>query len=409
MNSVVVRTLFSLLLPGGLIFLATALLLHMHVLDKSLSALVHIYPYIVTAAGVFLGWRFNRSRLVFSILVIALADRALLSFDSGGAISAATGQNVYNAVAFLLPLNLAALSLLKERGITTWRGLVRFGIILVQVLAVFLICRYPQLGVARVLGYSFIKTGFLSTMVLPQPALLAFIAAFLLLTFRFILHEGVIENGFFWALLSSFFALAIGRAEAFSTIYLATAGLVLVISVVETSHTMAFGDELTGLPARRALSEALLKLGSNYTVAMLDIDHFKKFNDKYGHDVGDQALRMVASKLAEVTGGGRPFRYGGEEFTILFPGKLVDESLPHLERVRKAVAGEDFVIRGRGRPRKRPEKPKKTRGRRRKVRITVSIGVAERNEKFITPQQVIKAADKALYKAKKAGRNKIKT
>jgi diguanylate cyclase (GGDEF)-like protein len=275
-------------------------------------------------------------------------------------------------------------------------------------LLVFLICRYPQLGVAKALDFSFVKSGFLAKIALSQLALLAFTAAFLLLTIRFILHEGVIENGFFWALLSAFFAFVVGKTGAISTIYLATAGLVLVISVVETSHSMAFLDELTGLPARRALNEALLKLGSNYTVAMLDIDHFKKFNDKYGHDVGDQALRMVASKLADVSGGGRPYRYGGEEFTILFPGKLVDECLPHLERTRKAIEEAEFILRGRGRPRKKPEKPKKTKGRRKKAAVTISIGVAERNEKFSTPQQVIKAADKALYKAKKAGRNRIK-
>jgi diguanylate cyclase (GGDEF)-like protein len=405
---VVVRTFFSLLIPGGLIFLATALLLETGALNKSLYALVHLYPYLVAAAGVLLGWRFNRSRLVLSILVLAIADRALLYYGSGVAVSPTTARSVTNAVAILLPLNLAAISLVKERGIVTWRGLLRFGIILLQVLLVFLICRYPQLGVAKALDFSFVKSGFLAKIALSQLALLAFTAAFLLLTIRFILHEGVIENGFFWALLSAFFAFVVGKTGAISTIYLATAGLVLVISVVETSHSMAFLDELTGLPARRALNEALLKLGSNYTVAMLDIDHFKKFNDKYGHDVGDQALRMVASKLADVSGGGRPYRYGGEEFTILFPGKLVDECLPHLERTRKAIEEAEFILRGRGRPRKKPEKPKKTKGRRKKAAVTISIGVAERNEKFSTPQQVIKAADKALYKAKKAGRNRIK-
>jgi len=75
------------------------------------------------------------------------------------------------------------------------------------------------------------------------------------------------------------------------------------------------------LPSRRALIERLPSLGRRYTVAMVDVDHFKNFNDTYGHDAGDQVLRMVASRLGEVSGGGTAFRYGGEEFTILFPGK----------------------------------------------------------------------------------------
>jgi diguanylate cyclase (GGDEF)-like protein len=408
-----VRTLFSLIVPGGLVLFATALLLHIGVPDKSLSALVHIYPYAVAAAGVLLSWRFNRSRLVFAIIVLAVADRALLYFAagavSGGSASVGVGRSVYNAVAFLLPLNLVVLSWGKERGIVTLRGMVRMGVILLQILAVFLICRYPQLGPARILGYSFPKGHFLARLPLALPALLAFGAAFVLLAIRFIQHDTVIENGFFWALLSVFFALALGKIGPVSTIYFATAGLVLVISVIETSHTMAFRDELTGIPGRRALDEALLKLSGNYSVAMLDIDHFKRFNDRHGHDVGDQVLRMVASKLAKASGGGKAFRYGGEEFTIVFPGKTVSEASPHLDRLRKAVAQTRFVIRGRSRPRKKPEDPKKVRGSRKRVKITISIGVAERNQKYAGSEQVIQAADKALYRAKKAGRNRVKT
>ncbi|MGD8370687.1 MAG: GGDEF domain-containing protein [Syntrophobacterales bacterium] len=409
MNSVVVRTLFSLFVPGGLIFFATAALLQLGLLHKSLSALVHIYPFAVAGAGVLLGWRFNRSRMVFAILVLALADRALVSFPISSAKSLDVGQSVYNAVAFLLPLNLAALSFMKERGILTWRGLVRLSLIFIQILAVYLICRFPQPGIAAALNYSLNDGSVLSRLPFALPALFAFGAAFLLLTFRFIQSEGVMENGFFWALLSSFFAVAMVEKRYLCTIYFATAGLVLIISVIETSHSMAFSDQLTGLPGRRALEEALLKLGNNYSVAMLDIDRFKRFNDRYGHDAGDQVLRMVATKLAKVTGGGKSFRYGGEEFTIIFPGKCVAEATPHLERLRKVVEQTRFIVRGHKRPLRKPEDPKKIKGSRKKVKITISIGLAEKNERFGSPHEVITAADKALYRAKKAGRNRIKT
>ncbi len=413
MNSAVARALFSLFVPGGLIFFATALLLHTGLLNKSLSALVHIYPYVVVVAGILLGWRFNRSRLVFAILILALADRSLLYFGSGtaegGITATGVGRSVYDVVAFLLPLNLAALSLMKERGIVTLRGMARLSVIFLQVLAVFLIYRYPELGIAGPLDHMLSKARVTTSLPLSLPALAAFAAAFLLLVLRFIQNEGVLENGFFWALLSAFLALALARVGAQSTVYFASAGLVLIISVIETSHSMAFRDDLTGLPGRRALEEALLKLGSTFSVAMLDIDLFKKFNDRHGHDVGDQVLRMVASKLAKVSGGGKPFRYGGEEFTILFPGKLVDEAVPHLERLRRVIEQTRFYIRGRNRPRKRPDDPKKIKGSRKKVTITVSIGVADRSERDATPQQVIKAADQALYRAKNAGRNQVRS
>mgnify|MGYP000386225611 FL=1 len=81
-----------------------------------------------------------------------------------------------------------------------------------------------------------------------------------------------------------------------------------ILVVVIDSYYLAYRDELTGLASRRSLNQLALSLSRKYTVAMLDIDHFKKFNDSYGHDIGDQVLKLVAAKLAQVKGGGRVFR-----------------------------------------------------------------------------------------------------
>src|SRR5690606_25573480 len=118
---------------------------------------------------------------------------------------------------------------------------------------------------------------------------------------------------------------------------IAGAALILCVAILLDSYHMAYRDELTGIPARRALNQLLLSLGSRYTIAMLDVDHFKKFNDTHGHDVGDQVLKMVAHKIADVKGGGKGFRYGGEEFTIVFPGKTIQQAEEHLEAVREAI------------------------------------------------------------------------
>jgi len=80
--------------------------------------------------------------------------------------------------------------------------------------------------------------------------------------------------------------------------------------LVATSYRMAYHDDLTGLPGRRAMNEVLLQLGSRYAMAMVDVDHFKRFNDTYGHDVGDQVLRMVASRLGVVSAAGKLFDTG---------------------------------------------------------------------------------------------------
>lgn len=186
-------------------------------------------------------------------------------------------------------------------------------------------------------------------------------------------------------------------------------GVLLIYGVLTDSYQMAFTDELTGIPARRALLQSSISLGKKYTIAMMDVDHFKKFNDTYGHDVGDQVLRMVAAKINQVKGGGKAFRYGGEEFTVLFPNKSVNYAIPYLEQVRELIAHYAMTIRDQD---DRPDDAKQGKSQRNKsnagqktVTVTISIGVAEREGELKDFDQVMKQADEALYRAKKAGRN----
>lgn len=193
------------------------------------------------------------------------------------------------------------------------------------------------------------------------------------------------------------------------------ASLPALASLIYHSFRLAYIDELTEIPGRRALVEALDDPGSVFTLAMLDVDHFKKFNDTHGHEVGDQVLRMVAARIATVGQGGAAYRYGGEEFTIVFPGRSLDEVGEELERLRQLVESSPLYLRGQDRPK---DKPKKTQAAGRKsgkgasakkapsVGVTVSIGVATRRPSE-TWEKVMKRADQALYKAKQAGRNQV--
>jgi len=142
-----------------------------------------------------------------------------------------------------------------------------------------------------------------------------------------------------------------------------------------------------------------MKLSGKYSVAMVDIDFFKKFNDTYGHDVGDQVLKMVAQVMKGVNGGGKPFRYGGEEFTIIFPGKSVNEAMSYLEELREKIEKSPFSQKDKNKNKKK----RKTNGK--ILHVTVSMGVAEKNDKNKKSDEVLTAADKALYRAKKKGRN----
>jgi len=146
---------------------------------------------------------------------------------------------------------------------------------------------------------------------------------------------------------------------------------------------------------------------------MADVDHFKQFNDTHGHAVGDQVLKLVGARLAEIGGGGTAYRYGGEEFCVLFADRTLDEALPHLEHLRRDIEHYRMAVRGSNRPK---EKKAGTRLRSVNARgaqpegtlsVTISIGAAERDDMLIRPSLVIRAADEALYRAKRAGRNRL--
>lgn len=187
-------------------------------------------------------------------------------------------------------------------------------------------------------------------------------------------------------------------------------GTLIIIYVMSASHDMAFNDQLTNIPGRHALEVDMKHLGRKYSMAMVDIDHFKKFNDTYGHDIGDDVLKLVASILKETTGGARAYRYGGEEFTIIFKGKHVEQVKEHLQILVSQVHDYDMTIRNtKERPDDHDEGIKK-RGKNGQssevVNVSVSIGLAD-STTTKHPEEVLKLADQALYKAKKTGRNKL--
>ncbi len=396
-------------LPEAPIIVAALLYTQTDWLQDLLGRLAPFYPYAVFGAGVLLGWRFHRSRLLFALLVVTLADRTLVHFVLGHGLG--RDRVVLQAIGVLLPLNLAALSLTAERGVLTPPGLARFALILGQLALVAILDRQAPGATAALLHTRLLPQWLFAWSSLADPALLAFLVAGGLLAAAQLTAPTQTGRSFAWALIPTFVGLSTVRpgSPGFTTFYLATGALILIVAVVEASYHMAYLDSLTGLPARRALNEALLRLGGHYAVAMLDVDHFKRINDQHGHDVGDQVLKMIAAKLAQVGGGGKAYRYGGEEFAVIFAGRGAEESLPDLEALRQTVEDTRFILRARFRSKKKKEKVLTDRGPGQRVPVTISIGVAETNERHTKSDQVVKAADRALYRAKEGGRNQVQT
>ncbi|MCS6781450.1 MAG: GGDEF domain-containing protein [Geminicoccaceae bacterium] len=181
------------------------------------------------------------------------------------------------------------------------------------------------------------------------------------------------------AILLFYIGCTFAASPATAAIFVSAAGAAIVVGVLQESHRLVFRDALTGLPNRRALEEDLRALGPAYTIAMVDVDHFKKFNDTHGHDIGDQVLRLVGTRLAGIGGGGRAYRYGGEEFAVVFSGRTLEEALPHLEAIRAEIERYRMAVRGDDRPKDEKE-GSRLRGARapeKVLSVTVSIGAAD--------------------------------
>lgn len=386
------NSLTTFFLPSGAVLSALVFMVERGVLRPDEQFATFCW-YGAFGFGMVLALRFRSSRLLFSLVALALGSLAP---------QALPGHHTLGFVAILIPVNLIVFSLLEEKGFGK-RELLNRGVFFFAQFIVIAFLSRPELeDTASLFDRNWI--GLLPKAGIPQQAMLTFAAAGALFAFRFWVVRKPIEAGYFWATAACFLGLN-SRNEAVAFLYLASAGGLLTISLLESSYRMAYHDELTGLPARRAFNDAMNRVGDRYAIAVVDIDHFKKFNDTYGHETGDQVLRMVASKLARVSGGGEAFRFGGEEFCIVFEGRTVREALPYLERLRGDIADAVFFIRGQDRVVKSIEH--RTGRGNIEAQVTVSIGVAGSNGKMVSADESLRAADKALYRAKQEGRNRV--
>ena len=428
-------------MPGGLLLALAAALVNSSLFVQVAPSLPFYYVGGF-AAGLLLAWRFNSSRVLFSLLVLLVAHRAVDFFAAGQfnvrSVHTGPGRTAVALAALLIPLNFIVFAAMRERGLIIAGIAPRFGLLFLESVVFAVLCR-PENSPANPHhpGAAAIPLWIL--------LLLSFVAAIAVFARRFFQTRKPIEPGFVWSLAAVFMWLQFAPVGKASDAYVATAALILAASLIETSYVLAYHDELTGIRGRRSFNESLLSLDQQYAIAIVDIDHFKKFNDTYGHDVGDQVLCIVAKRLSQVGGDGQAFRCGGEEFAIVFRNTSAKEAFDHLDALRQIIEKSTFQVRGAERrgeakaartadasaekssnrragesDRRKPAKKRRD-GRIRPssgaqpranqqpdhLSVTVSIGVAEPSTRYRQPEQVIQAADQALYRAKNKGRNRV--
>jgi GGDEF domain-containing protein len=381
----------SLVAPALIFALAAALVVAGRLPD-SFDIVVDAVPLVVFGGGVLFGLLTRRYRLVLGVVVLALADAAIVNFG---------GRETAVAVAVLLPLNLAVIAWLGQEIPLAGRGAALFGMAFLQAGVVALLHQPALASLTASLEQPLVEADLKIWTALSQIAVLAFVMALGLALVRFLAGgRQPIAVGAVWALVASFLALDELGSGGPARIHFAAAGLLLIVGASRERRRGSHVDDVTGLPARLELNKALQRLGGRYTLARIEIDDFSGFRETCGADAARRMLRLVATALTKVGGRGRAFYLGEQTFAVVFQRLPQQAATGHLDAVRRVIEASTLEValpepKGPGKP-TRPGAAKQT------VSVTISVGVAESDGIGADPHKVLRAAEHALDRVQQA-------
>lgn len=381
---------------------------------KAVANSFFLVPYAGLILVAFLGWQVNQTRIFWTALFL-LAFYFYLR--SPGFVITETGRiETLQIVSVAYPFALCVIFLLKESRLWGDLSLARFLLALSPLLFLICLLSWAQDLYQKIMFWA--PTSPAQGSAIPR---LAWVATGLFLLVVTYLYDPKVKN-FLAALMTTFMPFLFivqvcllppsqpARVPTSFHIVVAftTITLILLHALLRMYWQKVYLDPLTAVSNRQAMDERLHTLHGEFALAMVDIDHFKKFNDTYGHSEGDNVLRMVAQHLAENLGD-RVYRYGGEEFCVVFEKTEHETALEMMEKTRAALEKRKFTLRGQRKAGYSPSKllSRRSEGRGKKVHITFSVGVASTTKAHRTPEEVIKRADHALYEAKEKGRNRV--
>jgi GGDEF domain-containing protein len=365
-------------------------------------------PYILLSVAVMLCHTFKQGRMAM-VSVTMLVAYLIIQVRLQSPLNTGTTLLELSLLAALLPVTCLLVYAFPDNGVNS-KSMLLYALVLV----LFMVWTQLIVSHFHAGGFESWSEGILFVVrdfsKLPLVLVLYSLCLLGLTSILVLVYNRAIDVVVYSAILLASCTFIFFDVQYISSTMFSLSGTLIIIYVMSASHDMAFNDQLTNIPGRHALEVDMKHLGRKYSMAMVDIDHFKKFNDTYGHDIGDDVLKLVARVLKETTGGAKAYRYGGEEFTIIFKGKYTEQVKEHLQALISEVQNYDITIRN---AHERPDDHEvgmKKRGKNSKpadvVNVTVSIGLAD-STTTRQPEEVLKLADNALYKAKETGRNKL--
>lgn len=365
-----------------------------------LNAVIFL-PVLLAVLVVVLSFRFGRSQVFFYTLLVVMTNVVL-------GMEWADSRLAYALLSAVVPILLVLLSLFPDRGVLTLRAWPSHLALLLATGFVAVAVQLQLSWLSQLLYTNWLPAQYFDWSRQPQSVIYVSVSAVIAMLVVTSARPTSQTSAGLGVLIMLITQLYFGGTDQSLHVFSSVALLMCLYAVLQESWRMAYLDELTELAGRRALRDRLHKIGGKYTISMLDIDHFKKFNDRFGHDTGDAVLRMIAGQLNKVTGGGAAFRYGGEEFTIVFNGKKIADVIPHLNALLEKIASTPFVI-NRANRRNSDNTIRKIAkdnlDTKQTVQVTISAGVADSQHSAVSGWEILKISDKALYRAKRKGRN----
>lgn len=362
-----------------------------------------LYPPFVYGAGLFLAWRYRRSRAAAVLLGLFMMD--VLLRPSSASIKPGVGS-VWDASGVLFLFLMPVVAAMKDRSVLSSRGFIQVAIILVGLAGGLMVWAVRPEFLSWT-WRSFLPWD-LSGFRLSDALLIVGVLALLLTGGLAVFRGHRLDKGFFWVAVALLLALGGGPDSVESTVYLTVAGLMLIVNVLEQSYALSLLDKVTLLPARRAMRREIKKAGSSYALALVGVDHYKALHDRYGRDASDRVIKKIAKDLKMVGRHARVFRYSAENFALVFAGKGRDEVLGDLEGLRADIEDFRFPIRDRAAKNGKSGGPGFPSAR---WSLTVTVGVADREAKkgwwFARYGAVTRAARGALQRGRKAGGNTV--
>lgn len=385
-------------------------------------------PYILFTGCLLLALRSNSRQFLFSI-ILALFCYYIISSQNLQKIQDQEFSSYYlNLLLIIIPLNLIFFST-KKRPITSINTIFIGIIISFEISIILFLAKFVQIvksetfinftyyspNMAKVI--STISKNIIGHLVpdslfqgyyISNLGIATLIISLIFISLKYLFDFKHLYIGNKLLIIYLFSAIFLHNFQHAAMIFFSFCAFSFIILSMESSFSLAYLDDLTKLPGKKKLEKAMQNLEKNYTIAMVGVDLVKQTNNKYGYRVGDQALQKISTELQEIGGGSKAFRFAGDKFTVIFPGKNATEAVQYLEKFRASLCISTFIVRNKMRKKASISDRKKQRNKNEKtIRLSVSIGVANKDKQNNVPEKVLKKADMLLYESKKAGRNRI--